>query len=239
MGWDDAKGKTYTQRLKEEAHDYRYFPEPDLPPLRFTVLEIKEMESSLPELPQARRERLKKEYELLDQEAEMFVQNKSLEEYFEKVVSEFGSRLPKGELSGLIKLAVNYIISDLQGLLKGNSIDQGFKITPENFAEFITLILKGQISSKIAKVVLAEMFRTGADPSHIIKEKGLVQIGDEKELETIIAGIILNNKAPVDDYKKGKETAAQFLIGQIMAQTRGKANPKTAQEVLKRLLLKE
>jgi aspartyl-tRNA(Asn)/glutamyl-tRNA(Gln) amidotransferase subunit B len=239
MGWDDAKGQTYSQRLKEEAHDYRYFPEPDLPPLHFTALEIKELAASLPELPQARRERLKKEYRLLDQEAEMFIGNKSLAEYFEKVVSEFDPRLSQDQLFGLIKLAVNYLTSDLQGLLRGNSINQSFKITPENFAEFIALILQGQISSKIAKVVLVEMFETGADPSNIIEAKGLVQIVDEKELEKIIAEIISKNKPAVDDYKKGKETAVQFLIGQIMAQTKGKANPKTAQDVLLQLLTKE
>jgi aspartyl-tRNA(Asn)/glutamyl-tRNA(Gln) amidotransferase subunit B len=236
-GWDDVKGITVSQREKEEAQDYRYFPEPDLPPLHFTKKEVAEIRAEIPELPQQKRERLKREYELDEKSTEIFVYNKDLGEYFEKVISEFPPNLPREKLLKLIKLATNYLITDLQGLLKGASVTgEDFLITPENFAEFITLIYEGKISSKIAKMVLEEMFSTGADPSHIIEEKGLVQITDEAEIEKIIKEVISQNKKAVEDFKKGKANALQFLIGQIMAQTKGKANPKLVNKILKESL---
>ena len=257
-GWLDAKGVTIGQREKEAAHDYRYFPEPDLPILHLGVADyLNEIKAEIPELPQQRRERFKKEYNLLDKEVaealphlpprstswnsaiEVFVQNKELGEYFEKVISELPPNLPKEKLLKLIKLSSNYIITDLQGLLKGASVQgKDFLITPENFAEFITLIYEGKISSKIAKMVLSEMFSTGADPSHIIEEKGLAQITDEAEIEKIIKEVISKNKKAVEDFKKGKENAFQFLIGQIIAKTKGKANPKIVRDILSKALTK-
>jgi len=274
-GWDDVKEVTVSQRKKEEAHDYRYFPEPDLPPLHITSEMISEIKAEIPELPQQRRERLAREYQLDEKMVaetsphlpprsasrssaiEIFVYNKDLGEYFEKVVSEFEPRLPQERLLKLIKLATNYIITDLQGLLQKASItelpkeakvkmrkkfssptDEDFLITPENFAEFITLIYEGKISSKIAKMVLEEMFQTGADPSHIIEEKELTQITDEAEIEKIIKEVISKNKKAVEDYKKGKENTFQFLVGQVMAQTKGKANPQIVKEILNKILTK-
>jgi aspartyl-tRNA(Asn)/glutamyl-tRNA(Gln) amidotransferase subunit B len=129
------------------------------------------------------------------------------------------------------------LTTDLQGLLKGASVSgEDFLITPENFAQFITLIEEGKISSKIAKIVLEEMFKTGADPSHIIEEKGLILITDEAEIEKIVRHVISENQKAVSDFEKGKETALQFLIGKIMAKTKGKANPKIAREVLTKIL---
>ncbi len=238
-GWDDIKGITVSQREKEEAHDYKYFPEPDLPPLRFTKEEIDKIRAEVPELPQKRRERLLKEYNLDEKSVEIFVYNKASGEYFEKVVSELPPKLPKENLLKLIKLSSNYIITDLQGLLKEARLSsKDFLITPENFAQFIGLIFEGKISSKIAKQVLEEMFKTGGDPSHIIEEKGLVQIIDKIEIEKIIKEVVSQNQKAVDDYKSGKETATQFLIGQIMAKTKGKASPEVAQKVLKDILTK-
>jgi len=232
-GWDDAAGETVSQRTKEEAQDYRYFPEPDLPPLVFTGDQIREIQASLPELPQARRLRLKKEYGLKDTEAEIFVKNKDFGEYFEKVVSELDPNLSQEKLSKLIKLASNYLITDLQGLLKGASVaGEDFLITPENFAEFIALINDGKLSSKMAKDVLAEMFRKGVDPSRIIDDRGFVQISDESEIRKIAKEVIAQNQKAVEDFKKGKENALQFLVGQVMAKTRGKANPETSRAVL-------
>lgn len=257
-GWDAPKGITVSQREKEEAHDYRYFPEPDLPPLHLTSELINEIRSEIPELPQQKRERFKREYELDKKGVEVFVQNKDFGEYFEKVVSELPPRLPQQDIKKLIKLASNYLITDLQGLLKGSSvIGEDFLITPENFAEFITLITErgeqgepregederssltyqGKISSKIAKIVLEEMFKTGADPSHIIEEKGLSQITDRAEIEKIIKEIITQNPRAVQDFKKGKKNAFQYLIGQIMAKTKGKANPEIVNNLLKNLLI--
>jgi len=247
-GWDDIRGITVGQREKEEAHDYHYFPEPDLPPLHITSEIINEIKAEIPELPQPRRERLKKEYNLLDKEIEVFVFNKDLGEYFEKAMSElrqwikeikFKRRVVEEEFLKLVKLCSNYIITDLQGLLKRASVTgEDFLITPENFAEFITLIYEGKISSKIAKMVLEEMFKTGADPSHIIEEKGLIQITDEAEIKKIIKEVISKNPKAVQDFKKGKANAFQFLIGQIMTKTKGKANPQLVKDILSRTLTK-
>jgi len=237
-GWDDIKGVTVSQREKEEAHDYRYFPEPDLPILHLGTPEyLNEIKAEIPELPQQKRERLRREYELDEKSIDFFVFNKDLGEYFEKVVSEFDPRLPHTKIFNLIKLATNYLITDLQGLLKGASVSgEDFLITPENFAEFITLIYEGKISSKIAKMVLGEMFKTGADPSHIIEEKGLIQITDTATIEKIIKEVISKNQKAVEDFKKGKAHAFQYLIGQIMAQTKGKASPPIVRDILKKTL---
>jgi len=250
---DDVRGITVSQREKEEAHDYRYFPEPDLPPLHNTKEFVNEIKSEIPELPQQRRERFKREYKLLDKEVaealphlpprpsaiEVFVRNKDLGEYFEKVISELPPKLERADLFKLIKLSSNYLITDLQGLLKGASVaGEDFLITPDNFADFITLIYDGKISSKIAKMVLEEMFKAGADPSHIIEEKGLVQITDGAEIEKVIKEVISKNPKAVNDYKKGKPNAFQYLIGQIMAQTKGKANPQLVNKLLKEGLTK-
>jgi aspartyl-tRNA(Asn)/glutamyl-tRNA(Gln) amidotransferase subunit B len=236
-GWDPAREITFSQREKEEAQDYRYFPEPDLPPLEITQEMVDEIRAEIPELPRQKRERFKKEYNLDEKSIEIFVKNKDFGEYFEKVVSEFTPNLPKEKLLRLIKLATNYLTTDLLGLLKGASVSgEDFLITPENFAEFIELIDEGKISSKIAKIVLEEMFKTGADPSHIIEEKGLVLIADEAEIEKIVYQVISENQKAVSDFKKGKENALEFLIGQVMRKTKGKANPKIAKEILKRIL---
>jgi len=238
-GWDDVKGVTLSQREKEAAHDYRYFPEPDLPPLRHSEEFIEKIKAEIPELPQQRKVRLKREYELGGKSIEVFVYNKGLGEYFEKVISELPPKIPKNQLPRLIKLATNYLITDLQGLLRGASvIGEDFLITPENFAQFINLIEEGKISSKIAKMVLSEMFATGADPSHIIEEKGLVQITDKAEIEKIVKEVISKNQKAVEDFKKGKVASFQYLIGQIMAQTKGKANPQIVKEILNKILTK-
>jgi len=239
-GWHDQKEITFSQRKKEEAHDYRYFPEPDLPPLVFSEETLQEIKAEIPELPKERRERMKKEYGLFDKTLELYVSQKDLGEYFESVVSEIKTwAQQKGikEVGKLIQLASNYITTDLQGLLKGGEFnDDKFKITPENFAEFVCMIYNGEISSKIAKIILKEMFVGGGDPSQIIKEKNLEQIGDEAELEDIIKKVLESNQIPVKEYRAGKETALQFLVGQVMRETRGKANPNKAIEILKKNL---
>ena len=254
-GWDDAKGITVSQREKEEAHDYRYLPEPDLPGLRFSKEFIGKIKSEIPELPVARKNRLMQEYALTCKEAELFVYYKSLGEYFEKVVSELPPNLMKENLLRMIKLSSNYLITDLRGLLKGKSVirtvakdkDEDlssspacgkFLITAENFAEFIVLIHEDKISSKIAKIVLLEMFKTGADPSNIIEEQGLVQITDKAQIEEVAKEVISQNKKVAEDYAKGKETALQYLVGQVMTKTKGKANPQMAEALLKDILTK-
>jgi len=237
-GWDDAKSKTFSQREKEESHDYRYFPEPDLPSLKHTNSFIEEIRSEISELPQQKRERFKKEYNLNEKEIEVLIRNKALCYYFEEIVSELKKESLKGDdFYKLIKLCANYLISDYQGLLVNKiSLTESKSITSENFAKFINLIYKGDISSKIAKIVLLDMFKTGTDPSNVIKEKGLSQISDASEIEKVIAEVVKNNKKAVEDYRKGEENVFQFLIGQIMAKTKGKVNPQAARESLKRYL---
>ena len=235
-GWDATKGETFSQREKEEAHHYRYFPEPDIPPFRFTKEEFNELKTELPELPWQRRERLAAEYKLGPKETEVFVQQKDIGEYFEKVVSELGPNLTPERLQKLTKLSANYIITDLIGLLKSKDFLNQVLITPENFAELVLLIEKGEISSPIAKQVLKEMFAKGGDPSQIIEEKGLTQVSDETSIQKMAQEIIEKNPKAVADYKKGKENTLQFLVGQLMAKTKGTVNPQTARSTLKSLL---
>ncbi len=245
-GWNDKKEETFSQREKEEAHDYRYFPEPDLQPMHFDKDYVNEVKLTMPELPEQKRKRFKGQYGLDDDSVEIFIVNKDLSEYYEKVVSEFegwietefgNEVIPDKTEIKLFKLIANYLISDVQGLMAGKEfIEKEFKITPENFAEFIKMIFKEEISSKIAKMVLADMFNTGVDPSSIVDENNWRQISDNGELEIIVKGVVAKNPKAVEDYKAGKQNAVQFLSGQVMAKTRGTANPEAVQKLLKDIL---
>jgi len=216
-GWHDKKEITFSQREKEEAHDYRYFPDPDLPKMYFTDNYINKIKQEIPELPSLKRERFKKQFYLDENAIEFFVINKDLGEYYEKVVSEFEEWMKAEKIE----------------------IEKDFKITPENFAEFIKMIYKNEITSKIAKIVLEEMFLKGKDPSNIIEEKGLSQIKNANEIEEIVKEVILKNKKAVEDFKKGKKEAIQFLVGQTLSITKGRANPETAREIILKLLKEE
>ena len=167
---------------------------------------------------------------------ENFVYNKDLGEYFEKTASELLSWVGKKDQE-LINLAVNYIVGDFWALFDKAKIKElEEKIDPENFAELIKMIYKKEISSKITKQVLQEMFKTGADPSHIVEEKNLSQMGDKQELEKFVKEAISQNPKPVEDFKKGKKNALQFLAGQVMAKTQGRANPEIVQQLLRQFL---
>ena len=233
-GWDDVKEITFSQRGKEESHDYRYFPEPDLPSLHFTKKEIIEIKKELPELPQEKRERFSEQYRLPSNEIEIFIQNKELNDYFEDVSSRFTKKDKKP-----FKLAANYLLSEIPAAAKALQIVNyqiSDKISSQNFADFIVLIFEGKTSSKIAKMVLAEMFKSSKTASQIIEEKGLVQISDENELEKIINQVVSKNPKVIADYKKGKTNTFQFLVGQIMGQTKGKANPQVVNHLLTKIL---
>jgi aspartyl-tRNA(Asn)/glutamyl-tRNA(Gln) amidotransferase subunit B len=235
-GWDDVKKRTFSQREKEEAKDYRYFPEPDLPPLEINQEMIKNILLEFPELPQQKRERFKIKYQLDEKLIEIFVQQRQVGEFFEKVISEFSSNLDQKDFLSLVKLCANYILSDLLGLLKEKNLKEGIFILPKNFAKFCSLIYEGKISSKIAKMVLEEMLNTGKSPETIIEEKQLTLIEKEEELEEVAKKVILENQKAVLDFKSGKTEALQFLIGKMMAATKGKAHPQKVREILIKIL---
>jgi len=242
-GWDEDNGRTLSQRLKEESYDYRYFPEPDLLPVHLEEKDLEYLKSEIPELPQQKRERFKSEYKLPDKDIEVFVRNKDFGEYFEKSVSELMDWLAsegerkKENLLKAVKLCSNYMTTDLRSFLKKSSIkNEDFLITPENFAELIKMIYKKRVNSKTAKALLEKMFATGADPSHILKEEQWEQIKDSAKIEEIVKKTISNNKKAVEDYKKGKEGAFQYLMGQVMADSGGRINPNSVSEILKKFL---
>ncbi|MBI4123230.1 MAG: Asp-tRNA(Asn)/Glu-tRNA(Gln) amidotransferase subunit GatB [Parcubacteria group bacterium] len=231
-GWDDKKGETYSQREKEEAHDYRYFPEPDIPLLSFSAAEISRLRADIPELPQARRVRLMEEYGLPLKEASFLVQERELGDYYEKTASEFK------ELGGTnLKLLCNYLVSDLLGQLQEGSVkDKESLVTPENFAELILLLEQQKITSRVAKQVLKMMFETGADPDHIIEESGFTKVWGSEEIARMAQAAVAANPKAVADFKKGKEATLQFLIGNMMVVSKGAIDPGTAEKALRRIL---
>ncbi|MFA5754864.1 MAG: Asp-tRNA(Asn)/Glu-tRNA(Gln) amidotransferase subunit GatB [Candidatus Paceibacterota bacterium] len=239
-GWHDTKQITMEQRSKEDSFEYRYFPEPDLPPLNISNEEIESLRVKLVELPNQKRKRFKEEFDLDDKSIEFYINEPDLANYFEKSVSELDcwKRDKDCMKDGSIKLCSNYIITDLQSLIKNDSdfdkIDK--KITPENFAELISMIEKEEVSSNIAKVILTEMYNTQGDPSNILKEKGLSAITDDSEIEKIINEVISENAKAVEDYKGGKDNSFMFLLGQVMAKSKGKINPQKAEELLKKII---
>lgn len=222
-GWDEAGQKTYSQRIKEDSHDYRYFPEPDLPKLKLSeIAEFKKevLEKELGELPWQKRERLQKSFGIKAEDAEIFVQSKELADYFELVIEPF-----KADMR-LVKLSANYILSDYLGLLKNDTGGANVsKIPSGNFSKLIQMVGENKLSSRGAKDTLLALFTDGGDPEKVAVEKGLIQKSDEGELMKIVVTVIEANPNAVTDYKSGKESALQFLIGQGMKATRGGANP--------------
>ncbi|MFZ5982701.1 MAG: Asp-tRNA(Asn)/Glu-tRNA(Gln) amidotransferase subunit GatB [Patescibacteria group bacterium] len=240
-GFDSNRNITVSQRMKESAHDYRYFPEPDIPPFEFTSDYIEELRRSLPELPDQKSQRFLEEYGLPLPDVEILTSDKELADYFEQVVSEIkekiGCQETKCSLEKALKLASNYIIVELRKHLAENGQTiKDLKITPENYAEFVVIVGEGKINSSAAQAVLLEMYQKGQDPSQIIEEKDLGQMEDESETEKIVDEILAKNQKSVEDYKNGKTNAFQFLIGQIMSATRGKANPGVVAEILRKKL---
>jgi aspartyl-tRNA(Asn)/glutamyl-tRNA(Gln) amidotransferase subunit B len=229
-GWDDKKEITFSQREKESAHDYRYFPEPDLPPLYLNEEPFNKSQIKIErELPQEKRKRFKEYYGIENEkEIELFITNIEIADYFEKTAKKI-------EEKESFQIAKNYLLSDILGMLDGKSIEE-MKISTDNFAEFTHLIFKKEISSKIAKTVLKEMFSSGDGPSKIIKEKNLSKMDNEEEVKNIILEVVGENEKAVSDYKEGKEEALTFLIGQVMARTKGRANPEEVNSVLKEIL---
>jgi len=241
-GYDSNRGITVSQRVKESAHDYRYFPEPDIPPFKFTEEYVSALRGELPELPARKEERFASEYGLPKGDIEVLTSERDLAQYYEEVVSEIREKIQSGEVVSsedkVIKLAANYIISELRRHLGNDEKNiRDIKITAENFAEFIGILGDGKINSSAAQIVLCEMYKTGGDPSQIIEERNLAQMNDTGELEKIIDDVLAKNQKSIDDYKAGKDNALKFLMGQVMAATKGAANPQVVQEILKNKLV--
>ena len=238
-GWDPVKLATKSQRSKEEAHDYRYFPEPDLPSFETKEFDIERLRAEMPELPEAKRRRFAREFGLSSAQADSLVADKSLADFFESAVSELATR---DELSTSKiekrpqELLYNYLTSDLAGLMNETGVPFGeIKINPEELAHLVDLIADGKIMSRQAKDILRKMFETGEDPETILEAEGLHTVSDEGELEGTVREVIAENPAAVADYKKGKAASLQFLIGKGMSKLKGKGNPG----VLKQLFEKE
>ncbi|PIS13342.1 MAG: Asp-tRNA(Asn)/Glu-tRNA(Gln) amidotransferase subunit GatB [Candidatus Tagabacteria bacterium CG09_land_8_20_14_0_10_41_14] len=233
-GWNENKQKTFSQRSKEEARDYRYFPEPDLPPLKINEIEdFQNLEKTLPELPWQRRERMEKEYKLPREAVNLLVENKKMADFFEEAISESRAETKK-KVTGL---TLNYLTSDLAGIMREKYLDfDNLLLTAENFADLITMLSEDKISSRAAKDVLKEMVETGAEPHVVVLEHGLEQTSDDDLIMTAAQKVVEENPRAAEDYKKGKESALQFLVGMMMKETKGAANPQKAVEILQKLL---
>jgi aspartyl-tRNA(Asn)/glutamyl-tRNA(Gln) amidotransferase subunit B len=227
--WDPAQGQTVSMRGKEEAHDYRYFPDPDLVPVRIDQQWLESLRAGLPELPAAKGQRLQEQYGLPEYDVEVLTGDKALADYFEACVKAF----PKP------KLVSNWIMVELLRELKKE--DQGLaacRITPAALARLLALVEKGSISASQAKKVFEEMWASGQEPEAIVKDKGLEQISDSSALEAVAQEIIAAHPKEVADYQAGKTKVMGFFVGQLMRQTKGQANPQMANEIFQRLLEK-
>jgi len=238
-GWDENKQATVSQRSKEEAKDYRYFPDPDISPIKINAKWLKKIEADMPELPQAKIKRFKSQYGFSDYDAEILTNDKNIADYVEQVISELrawvetNGRNWETAHTKLAKLTGNWIGTELFKYLNesGKKINK-IKITAENFGEFIAMVFDNKVNSSAAQSIFKIMFEQGGDPSDIMRDQGLEQMDDESELENIIKNVIKNNEKAVEEYKSGKENAVQFLIGQVMKDSKGKANPQKAREII-------
>lgn len=225
--WDEAQAKTFSMRGKEQAHDYRYFPDPDLVSVHISEEWKEAIRATIPELPDARKARYASEYGLPDYDAAVITSSKLLADFFEDSLNYTKDA----------KSVSNWIMGDLLGYLNSNNLELSeVKITGQGLGEMIGLIEKGTISSKIAKTVFKEMLESGKLPAQIVEEKGLVQISDEGAIKSIVEQVVANNPQSVEDYKAGKQKAIGFLVGQVMKESKGKANPALANKLLVEVL---
>ncbi len=228
-GWDEVKKQTVHQRYKEGAQDYRYFPEPDIPPFETAVFDIEALRGALPELPVQKRERFMKEYGLSDVQTETLILERDLAEFFEESVSELRAQISTASPMTLF----NYLTTDLKGLLlqKEDSL-YASKITPEHFAHLMVLLEKKTIMSRQAKDLLVLMYESGEDPETLIAKHDLGTIDDGEALRVVVAEILAANPTVVQDYKNGKVAALQFLIGRAMGALKGRGNPETIKQTI-------
>ena len=226
LRWDEVSGKTFSMRDKEDAQDYRYFPEPDLVAIKLSEEYIENIKNTLPELPESRKQRYLEEYKLSEKDANIITASKYLSDLFEEAA----------KISNNPKAVNNWIISDISRILNETEMDPiEIPFDSKQLAKLVILIDKGTISSKIAKKVLVEMFEHPRDPEDIIDEKGWVQISDEGAIKDVVLKVLEANPQSIEDYKAGKEKALGFLVGQAMKETKGKANP----QMLNKMFLEE
>jgi aspartyl-tRNA(Asn)/glutamyl-tRNA(Gln) amidotransferase subunit B len=225
--FDPATGKTFTMRTKEEAEVYRYFPDPDLLPLLVDEEWVEEIRKSMPELPHQRLNRLISQYSIGEYEAKIFVQHKELGDFFEEAV-----RIAKEP-----KLVANWLLNDLLGLLNEKQIPlEESPVSAQNLAELVNLIKEGVISTKIGKEVLKEMVETGKSAGEIVEERGLKQISDESAIRRVVEEVVGKFPEEVQRFKAGEEKLIGFFVGQVMKATKGKANPKLVNQILREVL---
>jgi aspartyl-tRNA(Asn)/glutamyl-tRNA(Gln) amidotransferase subunit B len=228
LGWDEVKGATVSQRGKEEAHDYRYFPEPDLLPLRIDPGWVEQVRQGLPELADAKKARFQTQYELSEYDAGVLTAERALAEYFEEAVRAFG---------GPAKTVSNWVTGELARLMNEGGVPvEEVKVSPGRLGKLLGLVQVGTVNQNTAKEVLAEMFRTGAEAEEIVRAKGLTQIADEGQLLEMARKIVADNPTQVEQYLGGSEKVFGWLMGQMMRATKGKASPQVAQEVMRQAL---
>jgi len=234
MLFNTSTGKTRPMRNKEEAHDYRYFPDPDLLPLEISNKEVEEIKSSIPELPDQLKSKYMNTYSLSNYDASVLTSDKQISDFFDQTIN---SDL---ELKESAKIVVNWITSELFSLLNNDNVDiLNSPVSPSNLGQLIKLINTNVISGKIAKEVLDEMYKTKSNPIQIVEKKGLKQMTDSSEIEAIIDNVLNENKTMVDQYLSGKDKLLGFFVGQAMKKTKGKANPKILNEILLSKLTKK
>ena len=232
--FNTSTGKTRPMRSKEEAHDYRYFPDPDLLPLEIDQENINKLKKTIPELPDERKKRYADEYNLSNYDASVLTADKSVSDYFDTVIKS------DQVLKDSSKIVANWLTSELFSLLNEKNIEiNNSPVTPENLGRLVKLIIEDVISGKIAKEVLVEMFNTKQDAEKIIDQKGLKQVTDKSEIEIIVDEVLKENKKMVDQYLSGKDKLLGFFVGQSMKKSQGKANPKILNEILKIKLSKK
>ncbi len=234
-GWVEEEGKTVSERSKEYAHDYRYFPEPDLPPLVISRKWVDEIRAKLPELPEERRNRFMDKFALPAYDASLLTATRAMADYFEACVR---TGKPAGAApANRAKLISNWLLGEFSRLLNATNIEiRDVKVSPSQVCELLELMQGGKITGPAAKQVWEEMFATGKSAADIVTQKGLTQISDATELEKATGQVIAENPQAVADYKAGKETALKFLVGQLMRATKGRANPQAASELFKKKL---
>lgn len=242
-GWDENKSQTVRQRIKESSADYRYFPEPDIPPFAISPDWVEEIRAHLTETPMDKKKRFMEQYALGADQAGILIADKKMADYAEMVISELRAWIDSSgdswerQQKKLAKITVNWLTSELMKYFNNREVNiSQLKITPENFAELIALVYQSKINSSAGQEILKIMVEKGGDPSQIMAELGLEQMDNDDELEKLIKRIIEENPGQAEQYKNGKEALLQYFVGQAMAATKGKANPAKAGEIIKRLL---